>query len=64
LEDRLEGREFVMGDRFSVPDIGATYIAQMAQRLGEIEPYPNLQAYLARNMARPAWQRAMEKTGG
>ena len=64
LEDRLNGREFVMGDRFSVPDIGATYIAQMAQRLGEIEPYPNLQAYLARNMARPAWQRAMEKTGG
>jgi glutathione S-transferase len=36
----------------------------MAQRLGEIEPYPNLQAYLDRNMARPAWKQAMEKTGG
>lgn len=64
LEDRLNGREFVMGDHFSVPDIGTTYIAQMAQRLGEIDPYPNLQAYLDRNMARPAWKQAMEKTGG
>ena len=64
LEDRLTGREFVMGDRFSAPDIGTTYIAQMAERLGEIGPYPNLKAYLERNTARPAWQRAMEKTGG
>ncbi|MHA7898937.1 MAG: glutathione S-transferase family protein [Henriciella sp.] len=64
LEDRLSNREFVMGDRFQAPDIGTTYIAQMAERLGEIGPYPTLKAYLDRNMARPAFQRAAEKTGG
>ena len=53
-----------MGDRFTAPDIGTSYIAQMAERLGEIGPYPNLQAYLDRNMKRPAFQRAFEKTGG
>ncbi|MEL6694020.1 MAG: glutathione binding-like protein [Pseudomonadota bacterium] len=64
LEERLSGREFVMGDRFTAPDIGTTYIAQMAERLGEIGPFPNLASYLARNTARPAFQRALEKTGG
>ncbi|MCR9268517.1 MAG: glutathione S-transferase family protein [Hyphomonadaceae bacterium] len=64
LEDRLSNREFVMGDRFQAPDIGTTYIAQMAERLGEIGPYPALKAYLDRNIARPAFQRAAEKTGG
>ncbi|MEO1661386.1 MAG: glutathione S-transferase [Pseudomonadota bacterium] len=63
-EARLEGREFIMGDTFQAPDIGMTYIAQMAERLGELGPYPTLAAYLARNTARPAFQRALEKTGG
>ncbi|MEL6856767.1 MAG: glutathione S-transferase [Pseudomonadota bacterium] len=64
VEARLEGREFIMGDTFQAPDIGMTYIAQMAERLGELGPYPTLAAYLARNTARPAFQRALEKTGG
>lgn len=63
VEARLADREFVMGDTFSAPDIGLTYIAEMAERLGELAPYPNLSAYLARNKARPAFQRALEKVG-
>lgn len=64
LETRLTGRDYIMGDAFQAADIGITYIAQMAERLGELGPYPNLTAYLARNTARPAFQRALEKTGG
>ena len=45
LEARLADREFVMGDRFQAPDIGTTYIAQMAERLDELGPYPALAAY-------------------
>lgn len=63
INDRLEGRTFIMGDALKAPDFGITYIAQMAERLGEIGPYPNLQAYLARNTARPAFQRALDKVG-
>ena len=64
IEARLADRDYVMGDTFQAPDIGMTYIAQMAERLGEIGPYPKTAAYLARNTARPAFQRALEKTGG
>lgn len=64
LEDRLKGREFIVGDHFTAADIGTTYIAQMAERLGELGPYPNVAAYLKRNTARPAFVRAMEKSGG
>ena len=64
IEARLSDRDYVMGDAFSAPDIGMTYIAEMAQRLGELAPYPKLAAYLERNKARPAFQRALEKTGG
>lgn len=64
IEARLSDRDYVMGDTFSAPDIGMTYIAEMAERLGELAPYPKLSAYLARNKARPAFQRALEKAGG
>lgn len=64
VEARLAERPYIMGDRFSAPDIGMTYIAEMAERLGELGGYPNLSDYLARNKARPAFQRALEKTGG
>ncbi|NQY96865.1 MAG: glutathione S-transferase family protein [Henriciella sp.] len=63
VEARLADRDYVMGDTFSAPDIGMTYIAEMAERLGELAPYPKLSAYLARNKARPAFQRALEKVG-
>ena len=64
LDARLADRDYIMGDVFQAADIGITYIAQMAERLGELGSYPNLAAYLARNTARPAFQRALEKTGG
>ena len=64
VEARLTDRQNIMGDTFSAPDFGMTYIAEMADRLGELGPYPNLTAYLQRNKARPAFQRALEKTGG
>lgn len=64
VEARLADRDYVMGETFSAPDIGMTYIAEMAERLGELAPYPKLAAYLTRNKARPAFQRALEKTGG
>ncbi|MEO1304635.1 MAG: glutathione S-transferase [Pseudomonadota bacterium] len=64
LDARLSDRPYIMGDQFQANDIGTTYIAQMAQRLGELGPYPSLSTYLERNTTRPAFQRALEKTGG
>ncbi|MEO0882545.1 MAG: glutathione S-transferase family protein [Pseudomonadota bacterium] len=64
MQDSLGDKAFILGDQFQAPDIGFTYICQVAERLGALGPYPELNAYLDRNMGRPAFQRALEKTGG
>ena len=64
MQDALGDREFLLGDEISAVDIGFTYIVGMAERLGQLGPYPKLAAYLKRNTERPAFQRAVEKTGG
>lgn len=61
LDKELADREFILGDKFQAPDIGVTYIANMAERLGELAPYKNLKAYYDRNLDRPAWKRAKER---
>lgn len=64
MQDSLGDQAFILGDRIQAPDIGFTYICQMAERLGELGPYTGLKAYMDRNLARPAFQRALERTGG
>lgn len=64
MQDSLGDKPFILGDTLQAPDIGFTYIAAMAERLGTLGDYPKLQAYAQRNMARPAFLRAAEKTGG
>ena len=64
MEDFLGAKTFLLGERLQGPDIGVTYVVHMADRLGLLQPYPRLSAYLERNMARPAFVGAMERTGG
>lgn len=64
IQNKLGDNAFILGDRIQAPDIGITYIASMADRLGELGPYPKLKAYLDRNVSRPAFQKAFERTGG
>lgn len=61
LERELSERPYILGDRFQAPDIGISYVVSMAERLGEINPYPTLSAYWARNRTRDGWKRAVEK---
>ncbi|MEM5518772.1 glutathione S-transferase family protein [Henriciella sp. AS95] len=58
LDERLGEMPYILGDTFQAPDIGISYAANMAERVGEIGPYKNLKAYLDRNMEREAWKRA------
>lgn len=64
MENALGDKDFLLGDAFSAVDVGFTYIASMAERLGLLKAYPKLDAYRERNMKRPAFLRAVEKTGG
>ncbi|WP_084397550.1 glutathione S-transferase family protein [Henriciella aquimarina] len=61
LDKRLGEMPYILGDTFQAPDIGISYIADMAERLGELAPYTNLKAYHDRNLERDAWKRAKER---
>lgn len=59
VEQRLEGREFLCADRFTVADICVGYALVLAQSVGLDEGVPDsLKAYRERLTARPAFIRA------
>jgi glutathione S-transferase len=59
LERALEGRDYLLGSELSGADVMMGYTLQTAKWLGVLgEGRPNVQAYLARLAARPAFQKA------
>lgn len=61
---KLGDKPFFLGDRFQAPDVGLAYICNMAARLGALGDHPTLAAYGERMTSRPAFVKAMERTGG
>lgn len=59
MEERLESREFLCGDRFTAADICCGYALYLAQNLKLDDGVPQpLKDYLARLMERPGFKRA------
>ena len=62
VEQRLEGREFLCADRFTVADICVGYALILATSVGLDEGVPqSLKDYRARLTARPAYLRALAR---
>lgn len=62
VEQRLEGREYLCADRFTVADICVGYALILAERVGLDEGVPeSLKAYRARLKAREGYRRAVER---
>lgn len=62
VEQRLEGREFLCADRFTVADICVGYALILSQSVGLDDRVPeSLKAYRERLTAREAYQRAFER---
>jgi glutathione S-transferase len=59
LEERLRGREFIVGNGFTAADVVMAQMLGWGQVLGLMADFPGLTAYVARHTARPAAQRAM-----
>jgi len=57
LSDRLGEADWLDGD-FSAGDLMMVSVLRRMQGTGLLEPYPKLLAYIARAVARPAYQRA------
>jgi glutathione S-transferase len=64
VDGELKGKQYLMGDTFSVADAYLFTVAGWGQYVGvDIKPLPNLSAYMARVAARPAVQTAMKAEG-
>ena len=58
LEAALEGRDWLLGERFTVADVLCASILSGAHSRELLQPWPALRAYVERSEARPAYVRA------
>jgi glutathione S-transferase len=63
VDGALEGRQFFVGDSLTGADIQMSFVAEVAKAHGKLADYPNLEAWIGRMHARPAWTVALEKGG-
>ncbi len=63
VEASLAGRDWLVGGDLSGADIQMSFIGEIAGAYGLRAHYPNIDAWVKRFQARPAYQRALEKGG-
>lgn len=54
IEERLKGREYIVGNKFTAADVVVGGVTNFANMLGQLGDHPGLQAYLKRLLERPA----------
>jgi glutathione S-transferase len=59
IERRLQDREWIACDDFTVADIMLGCVLRDLRKNGMMEPYPRVKSYYERCRARPAWQRTL-----
>jgi glutathione S-transferase len=59
VERRLEGREWIACDEFTVADIMMACVLRDVRKTDLLQPFPRIKAYFERCQARPAWQRTL-----
>ena len=63
VEAALEGKEFLVGGRFTIADIAVGYALQFGDRLGLSDRYKaNCKRYLASLYERPAYKSLLQKS--
>ena len=63
LDGHLKSRSFLMGEEFTGADLQMSFVAEIAEVYGKRAPFANLDAWIRRLHARPAWKKALEKGG-
>lgn len=63
MEASLAGQDYFVKSGFTGADINMAWVLEFAECRGRMEGYPRLIGYLQRMRARPAYQRALARTG-
>ena len=63
LNAELTHRDYFVGNELSGADVQISFVAQMAVKFAGRDTYPNLSRFVDMIEARPAYQRAMGKSG-
>jgi glutathione S-transferase len=63
LDSELVGRDFFVGDSLTGADVQLSFVAQLGIRFCGREAFPNLTNYVERIEARPAYLRAVARSG-
>ena len=61
VEQSLAGKDWLMGDSFSAADVQMSFVGEAARELRK--QYPNIDAWVRRFQARPAYQAALKRGG-
>ena len=59
LSERLGDKEWLEGDRFTIGDLMMVTVLRIADRSGQLADFPDLEAYVKRGEARPAFRQAL-----
>ena len=57
---RLEGRDWIAADAFTIADLLLASVLRQLRHTDLMDAYPNVKAFYARAMARPAWKRTLD----
>ena len=63
IDHCLAGNEYLLGGEFTAADVQMSFVGELAVMLMDGSPYANLDGWVARFQARPAYQAALERGG-
>ena len=63
VNQSLQGKEWLVGSQMSGADIQMSFVGEVAGARGNRERYPNIEAWVKRFQARPAYRKAIERGG-
>lgn len=63
VDGALKGRHYIVGDSLTGADVQMSFIAEVAKAFGILGNFPSLQAWIEKLHARPAWKKALERSG-
>jgi len=63
IDGALKAGSYLLGDEFTGADVQMSFIGEIAEAYGKRAAFPNLDAWVKRLHARPAYKKALEKGG-